>query len=592
MVRIEGVEPTHLTALDPKSSVSTSSTISAYNFRAFNNSCCKMECKYSRSFFKCNTFIKKNQKIFRCGFTLNLCPRYFYLCRGMKKLVFWMFVLCLGSSNVGYCQLIPDFKSAILLSDAINSSANETKPVFSANGREVYFVRAYHPANVGYKEIKQNQDIWRSVKNRKGEWMTSVNIEKLNNETDNAIIEISEKGKYFIQTSDKVKHHLVSIISEVAFVDDEWTEPKRINFPVIDHVGDFTDFYLTPDGNTLIISMVSGDNNQFEDLFVCHKKDNKWKEVINLGNIINTNGYEYAPFLSKNKNFLYFSTNGRSDGFGQGDVYVSERLDDSWQNWSEPKNLGNIVNSPQMDGYFTISSEGKYYVSSNRGENGDFDIYELSEEIMEEKKIEDELIMEGYVKDQKTIPIMASILLTNTEGGDPVEISSNRMGFYSIRLRKGMKYKMEVLRPGYQNYEEKVIMPSIKDEIDEYWHHITLLKYEKGVKIKLDNLYFRTSTSILKNTSKYPLEKLYEILKDNPEIKIQIEGHTDNIGSESANLELSKERAEVVKNKLIEWGIKKGRIKIRGYGSSLPLVDNTTEENREKNRRVEFVVID
>lgn len=507
----------------------------------------------------------------------------------IKSRVILLFLFASNFVLIG--QDLPDFKSAIKLNDFINSSSEELRPVFNAEGTEMYYTRAYHPANVGFMKIKQNKDIWKSVKNAKGEWGTSVNLEDLNDETDNSIVSINKQNSLYVTSFDKKKKDLQYSIGKISKTIEGYSTPQIVHIPSINFSGDFTDFFISKDEKVLLISIISDKGYGKEDLYVSHNTDGEWSEPKNLGTYINTTEHEFAPYLSENKRFLYFTTTGRK-GLGGGDVFVATRLDESWEYWSEPVNLGNVVNSPKMDCYFSVSPEGKYYVSSNRNKATVMDIYELSDQIIVKDTTLDLLTVKGYISDSITNEFLTSeITITDIEKDEQTTVLSNRSGFYTIKLEKGKTYNFNILRAPYHEENIEITTPVAEKQIEEFWQHFQLNKYEKGDKIELENLHFHTSTANLRDDSKPVLDKLITIMKSNKTMRIRIEGHTDNSGSKIGLIKLSQQRANTVKSKLLDAGIDKMRIKTRGFGGFKPLVPNDSEPNKRQNRRVEFVIL-
>lgn len=508
----------------------------------------------------------------------------------LKKSRFILLFLILAKSLV-LSQNLPEFKSALRLNDFINSSSEELRPVFNIDGSELYFTRAYHPANIGFAKIKQNKDIWRSSKNEKGQWNTAVNLESLNNEADNSVVSINNLNQLYVTSFDKKKKDLQYSIGKVNYKDNEWSNPELIHIPNIDFSGDFTDFYISRDEKVLLLSIVSNKGYGKEDLYVCHNINGAWSEPKNLGTYINSTEHEFAPYLSEDKKHLYFTTTARN-GLGGGDVFVSTRLDNSWEYWTHPKNLGDVVNSPKMDCYFSVSPEGKYYVSSNRNEATGMDIYELSDQIIVKDTTLDLLTVKGYISDSITNEFLTSeITITDIEKDEQTTVLSNRSGFYTIKLEKGKTYNFNILRAPYHEENIEITTPVAEKQIEEFWQHFQLNKYEKGDKIELENLHFHTSTANLRDDSKPVLDKLITIMKSNKTMRIRIEGHTDNSGSKIGLIKLSQQRSNTVKSKLLDAGIDKMRIKTRGFGGFKPLVPNDSEPNKRQNRRVEFVIL-
>lgn len=456
----------------------------------------------------------------------------------------------------------------------------------------MYFTRAYHPANVGFAKIKQNKDVWHVKQNTEGEWLTSQNVEALNSESDNVIVGISASGDLYVNIFDHKKKELQYSIGKTSLKDGVWQKPEPIHIPMMEFSGDFSDFYINPEETIILFSIASDRGYGKEDLYVSQKVNGIWTTPKNLGSQINTVEHEFAPFLSKDGKHLFFTSTGWQ-GMGQGDVFMSTRqYDESWEYWTTPVNLGAVVNSKGMDCYFRTDGNGTYYLCSNRNEATGMDIYRLSEEEQIEEPTKDMLTVKGYVSDSVTNEFLtAEIAITDDETGDEIHTLSNRVGFYTVQLEKGKKYNFSILRAPYHEIKKEITTPAVEKQIEDFWLHFQLSKYEKGDKIELENLFFHTSTARLRDESKPIMNKLVTIMKSNESLQIRVEGHTDNSGSKASLKRLSKERAVAVKNELVENGIDPKRVKVKGYGGGRPLYKNDSEQNKRKNRRVEFVIL-
>lgn len=488
-------------------------------------------------------------------------------------------------------QNLPEFKSAIKLGENVNSDSDELKPIFNPDGTEMYFTRARNKENVGYSKRHEDQDIWKSTKNG-DDWNASTNQTDINDEWDNSLI---GKGKwsnfYLLNTYQSDKDLDYGIARTQKTGEKTWAKPEQIKVPKLKYEGSFYDFYISQDEEILIISIKGENSMGEEDLYVSVNSEEGWSAPKSLGKTINTSGFEMSPFLSKDKKFLFFSTNGRKDGLGDADVYVSERLDDTWSNWSEPKNLGEGVNSPSMDCYFTVSDNEEYYFSSNR-DGSNLDIYKASEE--EPKPIySEEFVVQGYVKDSSNNkPISTEIVVKDSTNNEIAKTKSDKDGNFKIELKKGQIYTFNILESKYHEHHEEVKTPELESSSTSLTYNIILKPYKKGDEIKLEDLYFVVNTDSLRDISLPTVDKLAQILIDNPDIKISIEGHTSSDGLAHLNQDLSERRADKIKSILVDKDIKKNRLKTVGYGQSKPKVKNDTEEHRKMNRRVEFIILE
>jgi len=255
------------------------------------------------------------------------------------------------------------FSEPVKLGSQINSEDEELAPLLSSDGKTLYFSRAFHTKNTGGKFA--GTDVWVSKKDGQGNWLPASNAgSPWNNKQSNAVIGINHDHTvvYLLNT--------YSNKSGIAFsklFSGAWGAPEFIPISGINR-DDFVGFYVSPAFDVILISMKGKDSYGEEDLYVSLKDSfGKWTEPKNLGTTINTKGFEISPFLSPDKKRLFFSSSGHP-GFGDADIFYCDRLFDSWETWSVPKNLGKIVNSQSFDGYFTFYDSGAF-LSSKRIEN-------------------------------------------------------------------------------------------------------------------------------------------------------------------------------------------------------------------------------
>jgi outer membrane protein OmpA-like peptidoglycan-associated protein len=336
-----------------------------------------------------------------------------------------------------------------------------------------------------------------------------------------------------------------------------------------------------------------------QDIYVSFRNDdNSWTRPENIGPVVNTDGVEYSPFLAPDDITLYFASNGHK-GFGAGDAFMTKRLDDSWTNWSEPVNMGEEINTHDWDGYFTIAAKGDYAYFTSAGSRMNEKIYKSEDEdiyriaLREEVKPEPMIVLKGNVYNNKTRePMNAQILLKNAKDHadqSTVHVTADN-NYYSFVIPVGMKHNMNARSEGF--------LPEAFDfdhtkvtEYTEIHQDIFLNPIERGEILKLNNLFFVQSQAELLPESLPELERLYGLLVEFPEMEIELMGHTDSQGVAAANLRLSRERAQAVKDFLVDRGIDKGRIEAVGYGEKKPVVSNKDPELRKQNRRVEVKIL-
>jgi outer membrane protein OmpA-like peptidoglycan-associated protein len=264
-----------------------------------------------------------------------------------------------------------DFSQAQKLSAQINSEGEDLMPLLSPDGKTLFFTRFMYAGNKG--GVYSGHDIW-SASWENGRWDKAQNS-LLNNKDNTAVVGISADGKtlYLLSTAPSKKLQGVYFSKRQGGL---WSAPELIPLGGLESEGP-AGFYVSPDFEVIFISMKGKDSRGEEDLYYSVRNPaGEWSRARNLGTSINTTGYELSPFLSSDKKRLYFSSNGHPGGFGDADVYVSERLYNSWETWSVPRNLGSRVNSKGFDAYFAMYDTAAYF-SSNR-DSKFTDIYRVS----------------------------------------------------------------------------------------------------------------------------------------------------------------------------------------------------------------------
>lgn len=487
------------------------------------------------------------------------------------------------------------------LSPNVNTEYGEAKPIISPDGRTLYFVRKYSPQNLGGKD--DEQDIYYS-NFINGRWTVAQNIGwPLNDKYPNGICSVSPDGNtiwllndYDVETGTVQDGISVSHRTE----DGGWSQPEGLKIANFVNNNEFQDYSVSASGNILLLAIETNESVGEQDIYVSFKKqDDTWTEPQNLGRSINTEFVEYSPLLSADEKVLFFASTGHGSTNG-GDIFYSQRLDETWMNWSTPKNIGFEVNTEDgLDSYFTISPnyQEAYFVSTANVDNqGDIefsgmDIYRIP--INQEPEPKKVLALSGKVFDQSdNDPVYAKINLSSSSGVayQGFTTSNIKTGEYNIKVSDKVDYFITAQAEGYLNYSDTITFS--EGGTDDFTYHIPMEKVAKGRKFALNNLFFIQSKADLLPESEPELERLYNLMTNNPTLKIKLGGHTDNRGYRLANMRLSHERADAVKDYLVNKGIDDKRIKTEGYGPSQPVAPNDTEENRARNRRVEVEILD
>lgn len=486
-------------------------------------------------------------------------------------------------------NVVKEFNSnlkMLKLPETVSSpTIEETNPVISADGNILYFDRKNNPANVE----TDKDDIWYSVKDRNGKWEQAKNIGRpLNNKDYNFVISSSPDNNTLLlgnkYASDGVSPNGAGVsIAQKGL--RGWEIPKDVVIEDYVNKNDYVGYFLSSDNKHLLMSVERPEGHGLKDIFVSYvKEDGTFSKPKNLGNVVNSFEDETNPFLAADGKTLYFASKGHP-GYGYYDLFVSKRLDDSWTNWSKPENLGNIINSPGYELSIFLSAKGdKAYVGREQ------DIWEIDNTVKQDPVA----LVKGKVYDSKTkkvmsAPIVYNALKTNKELG--TAISDPTTGSYSIVLPYGEKYSFMAEKEGYYAVTQNVDLSDLKEykeiEVDLYLNPI-----EKGEIIRLNNIFFASGKYELLAESYGELDKLLQVLKSNSKMKIEISGHTDAVGADADNLTLSNNRANAVMNYLLGKGIAKDRLSAKGYGETKFIATNDTDEGKQLNRRVEFVILE
>jgi len=465
------------------------------------------------------------------------------------------------------------------LGDNINTKDLEYFPSLTIDGTKMIFTR----------RITSDEDFYES-NFIDGKWAKAEPLGgKVNTNLNEGAQNISQDGQLLIFTGCNYPEGVGNCDLYFSVrTNNGWSEPQNLG-PVIN-----TDFWesspaLSPDKRDLYFASSRAGGFGGRDIWVTHRLlSGKWSRPENLGEAVNTSGDEGCPFMHADNETLYFNSNGHP-GYGMTDLFFSKKVNDS--SWMVAENLGYPINTVDDQGSLIVAADGKtaYYASDGGDSKGGLDIYSF--QLREDVRPLRTLWVKGKVFDKKTSAgLPSAVELTDLKTGNRIsKIQTDEDGNYLVTLPVGKDYAFNVNRKGYLFYSDNFSLS--KNNIDSVFRvDIPLQPIEKGATIVLKNIFFETGKFDLKNESKSELDKLVALLNDNPNLKIELEGHTDNVGQEKDNLLLSTNRAKAVVGYLLSKSINPQRLTYKGFGSIKPIADNTTEQGKALNRRTELSI--
>ncbi|WP_317899132.1 OmpA family protein [Aurantibacillus circumpalustris] len=506
------------------------------------------------------------------------------------------------------------------LGPSINTPYAEYGPSISTDETTIFFTARRSNSTGGKRDPNDNgyfEDVYFSEK-KDGKWQASKPLSKnVNTDGHDAAAGLSPDGSklYVYRNTGSDGGDLY----EAVLFGLDWEEPARMNKNINskDHESTVS---LSFDGKRLFFVSNKELGYGADDIYYSDMDVNgEWGPAKNIGPEINTKYREEGVFMHPDGVTLYFSSQGHGS-MGGFDIFKS-----TFENgkWSAPINLGYPINGPDDDVFFAVSGSGNhaYFASSKQGGIGEQDLYKitflgpekqallnsqdqliaavnsavsnLKTESAVEVKSSKLTILKGIITDEKSEkPIESTIELTDNEKGTILATfkSNSSTGKYLVTLPSGKNYGLAVKSLGYLFHSENFNLPEAAD-FQEFNLDISLKKMEVGNSIVLKNIFFDFDKSTIRPESQSELNRLIKLLKDNPALKIELSSHTDDVGSDEYNTRLSFSRSNAVVDYLIAKGISPSRLIPKGYGESVPLESNDTEEGRQKNRRTEFKIL-
>jgi outer membrane protein OmpA-like peptidoglycan-associated protein/tetratricopeptide (TPR) repeat protein len=467
------------------------------------------------------------------------------------------------------------------LGDSVNTSESEYFPSLSIEGDKLIFTRLLDHRNEDFFGTIKQGNVWRKAVSLKGGINTSQNEGAQN---------VSQDGNWLLFTGCYRPDGYGGCDIYMSYLTaNGWSQPFNVGGNIN------TDQWesqpsLSPDKRDLYFASRRFGGYGGADIYVSHLSPNgTWSKPENLGPEINTSADETEPFIHADNQTLYFVSNGLP-GYGDADIFLTRRGNDG--KWQKPENLGYPINTIDKDGTMIIASDGvTAYFSSDRSDSrGANDIYTFP--MRPGMRPHKTLWIKGQVFDKKTAKgLPSAVELIDLATKQTISnVQTDETGNYLITLPVGKDYAFNVNRRGYLFYSDNY---SLKDKSPDstYQKNIPLQPIEVNASVVLKNIFFDVNKYDLKPESQVELDRVVQLMLDNPTLKIQIEGHTDDIGSAADNMKLSGNRAKAVVNYLVSKNISVTRLLAKGYGATQPIADNKTEEGRAQNRRTELKVV-
>lgn len=485
---------------------------------------------------------------------------------------------------VNYAKINPDRNYVFApqnMGDAINTVESEYFPSMTIDNKEFVFTRRLK---------NSNEDFFLSRSTEKGWEKASAIDGDVNTEMNEGAQNISQDGQWLVFTGCDRRDGFGGCDIYFSYLTNKgWSEAINLGPKVNSGQWD-SQPSLSPDKRQLYFASKRPGGLGGSDIYVSTLlPSGRWSDPENMGPTINTAGDDQSPFIHADNQTLYFTSNGHP-GYGDADLYFVRKGPTGI--WGKILNLGYPINTINQEATLFIAADGKtaYYSSDKEDSKGAIDIYSF--ELREDVRPIKTLYVKGQVFDTKTKQgVPSSVELIDLSTKELLsKLQTDEKGNYLITLPVGKDYAFNVNRKGYLFYSGNF---SLKQQSPDsiYEKNIPLQPLEVNAAVVLNNVFFDINKFDLKTESQVELDKLLQLLIDNPTIKMEIGGHTDNIGKPADNLTLSNNRAKAVVNYIVSKGIPALRLSAKGYGETKPVADNKTDTGRTLNRRTEMKVI-
>lgn len=498
----------------------------------------------------------------------------------------------------------------------LNTDQDEIAPSITTDGADIVFSSNRPNKNTPNEVGIHDFDIY-SSSIVDGKWQKAIPLKgSVNSTGDDVVNNLYYDGTKLLLHKDNGGH---LDIYESFLKGLDWSEPKLLHHNINSKANER---YASYDFDNYRIYYARDNANRSNGFSIMNSGVESFKErTYGMGVMVapvNSRFNDGPVFLHLDGETMYMASEGH-ESMGGYDIFVSKKVNGTW---TKPVNMGYPINTPYDDFFFASTANGKFaYISSNRdGGEGGFDIYKVTfwgpekqpaivtqdyllasiimpmkdgevEATVEVKKKSLTVFKGVTVDDMTNKPVEAVIEITDNATGKVIQnfTTNSATGKFIISLNSGKNYGIAVKADGYLFHSENFDIPngSADNLVDK---EIRLKNIKIGSKIALRNIFFDTGKSTLRSESNTELERLVQLMKDVPSLKIEISGHTDNTGSAVLNDKLSQDRAQAVVNYLTSKGVAASRMTAMGYGSSKPIASNASSEGRQENRRTEFEI--
>ncbi len=467
------------------------------------------------------------------------------------------------------------------MGDGINSAYNDYGPALSATDDIMIFTSKRNTIDRDMKSITNEDMMYSRMEN--GLWTDAMPLTQVNSAYNEGSACISKDGKtiYFSRCNAPDGLGSCDLYQTNMQENGEWSQAKNLG-PKINSTTWDSHPSLSHLGDTLYFASDRLGGFGMEDIyFICKDQQGQWSAPQNAGPVINTRGRELSPFYHPSHQVLYYSSDGHLLNFGEFDIYKSYKDQGLW---GEPKNIGPLVNGVGSEYYFTIDAASKnlYYARSEEENMGNLDLYSFP--LPMEAQPTARIKLSGTLKDEATGKPFSNGIVSIIDLDNGIEVAPKFLrqdGSFEFSLINNNNYLIIIQGEDFFRLEEIFYLNGTKE------FHRTVSAISS--RLKFNNMKFDNGKSALKSEMYGDLDKIANFLLDNPSFKLRIEGHTDTDGNAELNLKLSQQRADAIKDYLVNFGsIEGSRIEAIGYGSSKPIVAEKSEADKQLNRRVEF----
>ena len=484
---------------------------------------------------------------------------------------------------------------AVNLGANVNSDYDEYWPSLTVDGKTIVYTRLTPVDGVSQATRHFQEDFY--VSNFvDGNWQQSLPMKSINTMYNEGAQSISADGKLLVFTAcTQIDGYGSCDIYYSRNRSGQWSTPQNAGAPVNTASWE-SQPSISANGEYLYFASNRKGGKGGMDIWRCHldgfysSGGIKWSEPKNLGDSINTKGNETSPFIHADGRTLYFSSDSYF-GLGGYDIFISRLMNDS--TWGKPTNMGYPINTYKDEQGLIVDAAGENaYFSSNRPGSHGLDIYQF--ELNPKMRPNPVSYVKGRVYDNESnLPLCAQIELIDLDNEKVIAQTEScwEKGEFLMCLPLGKEYAFNVSRTGYLFHSENFALKQVRKADNPILLTIPMSAIEIGNTSILRNIFFDTGKYALLSQSKVELEKLIDFLQKNAPVKIEIGGHTDSVGGQDMNQKLSENRARSVYHYLVENGIDDSRLSYRGYGFTVPIASNETEEGRAKNRRTEFKIV-